>query len=230
MYAATVDGERLTFDVAGVWRRNMVMRDRQTGTIWQHATGEALAGPLRGTNLEPIGGAQLRWAAWRREYPETRLAVEPARFTGRIPKPILMWILDSVTPNMAAPGFSPIRESSVAAHTEVAGVQIDNHARAYPLSRLQEIDVINDTLGDVPIAVVYEREADHVRVFDRRLDGTTVRLSVDGTVVLRAGDMRWDRSGRPVAGTNVPLPQFPVERQWWLGWKEFHPESTVYTS
>jgi len=47
VYAATVRGRHLHFSPQAVWRRNMIMRDQETGTLWQQATGEALIGPLK---------------------------------------------------------------------------------------------------------------------------------------------------------------------------------------
>jgi hypothetical protein len=59
VYASEVNDQRLMFEVAGVYRRNMIIRDRQTGTLWQHATGEALMGPLKGVQLQLLGGEPL---------------------------------------------------------------------------------------------------------------------------------------------------------------------------
>ena len=39
IFDPVVEGQRLTFEPVSVHRRNMVMRDRETGTIWQHETG-----------------------------------------------------------------------------------------------------------------------------------------------------------------------------------------------
>lgn len=44
IYNPIVDRQRLTFEVLGVHRRNMVIRDIQTGTVWQQGTGEAMYG------------------------------------------------------------------------------------------------------------------------------------------------------------------------------------------
>ncbi len=86
MYAAnTEDGKRLIFDVAGVYRRNMIMRDQQTGTLWQHATGEALMGPLKGVRLQVLGGELASWSRWQEMYPHTELGVEPVPENGRYP-------------------------------------------------------------------------------------------------------------------------------------------------
>ena len=90
MYAANIAGQPLTFETAAVWRRNMIMRDRETGALWQHATGEALIGPLAGAKLEWLGGEQMTWAAWRTEHPDTVVALEPAEWSGRAPRALVM--------------------------------------------------------------------------------------------------------------------------------------------
>ena len=65
MYAATVNELHLTFQVFGVWHKNMVMRDHQTGTIWQHATGEAIDGLLKGCQLDVLNGWETAWGILR---------------------------------------------------------------------------------------------------------------------------------------------------------------------
>ncbi len=45
LYNPVVDGQRLTFEVLGVHRRNMIIRDIQTGTVWQQATGSSYIPP-----------------------------------------------------------------------------------------------------------------------------------------------------------------------------------------
>ena len=42
----------------------MIFRDRETGTLWQQATGEAVAGPLKGATLQLLSGEILTWAGW----------------------------------------------------------------------------------------------------------------------------------------------------------------------
>ena len=63
-----VEGRVLDFRVAGVYRGTMVMADRQTGTYWDHMTGEALGGPLRGRTLERLGSHHVLLAARAVEY------------------------------------------------------------------------------------------------------------------------------------------------------------------
>lgn len=56
VHAATVDGRCLTWEVAAVWRRNMIIRVLETQSLWQHATGEELAGQWVGGNRPSYRG------------------------------------------------------------------------------------------------------------------------------------------------------------------------------
>ena len=229
MYAATVEGRPLTFEVAAFWRRNMVMRDRETSGIWQQATGECLAGPLRGRHLEPLGGVHSTWSAWHAEHPDALVAMEPAH----APKG-----LAHLLPTMAiwawlehVPFTLPGRAASdprLAAHEEVAGISLAGAARAYPLSGLRRQGVINDVLSGIPIAVAYDPRGDRVRAFHRRIGSAEVSLvAEDATLTESEGARRWRPNGEPVGG-GEHLKAIPITRQFWLAWSEFHPGTSVY--
>ena len=50
-----VNGRELTFGTSGLLRHSdMVMYDRQTDSLWQQYTGEAIVGEFTGTKLEPL--------------------------------------------------------------------------------------------------------------------------------------------------------------------------------
>jgi hypothetical protein len=59
----------------------------------------------------------------------------------------------------------------------VVGVTIGNESRVYPVYILRWHEIINDTLGGVPIAVTYSPLCDSAVVFDRRLDGSDKPLT-----------------------------------------------------
>lgn len=70
-------------------------------------------------------------------------------------------------------------------------VEIDGDARFYPLSILTRHEIVNDQIGAVPIAVTYCPLCNTAVVFDRRFDGSTLRLGVSG--LLRNSDLvMWD--------------------------------------
>lgn len=107
IFDPVVDGRRLTFEPVSVRRRNMVMRDRETGTIWQHETGEALMGKYRGKTLALLGGELSNWKAWRTEHPETTICVRSAGYRHPSPMgPVLEQLLDRGPEHIVGPGLS----------------------------------------------------------------------------------------------------------------------------
>lgn len=191
LYDATVNGQRLTFTVATVWKRNMLMRDKQTGTLWQQATGEAVMGPLKGTTLNMLGGIQMKWFAWKERHPETTVVVD----TGRSwfpPKKLLTHLLLQVTSRMTLPGVQAPMDNRLDFHDEIAGIQLNGVVKAYPVRILQEQKRIEDRVADTNITLVYDRSSNSIEAHTE--DGTNVY----------------------------------VDREWWLGWSEFHPTTTVY--
>jgi hypothetical protein len=190
VYAATLNGRRLTFDVYGVWRKNMVMNDRETGSIWQHATGEAIAGPLKGAKLEILPGWETTWGELRTLYPQVGYAVEPEKFTGLMPKKVLMRAL-RITHSANLDGLSPL-DKRLDAHEMVIGVVVRGEARAYRLETLRTQGTIRDQVGGEDLSLDYIPAGDRVQICTTNGE----RLS--------------------------------YERQWWLGWSEFHPRSAIY--
>ncbi|MFT7474146.1 MAG: hypothetical protein ACI81L_001067 [Verrucomicrobiales bacterium] len=70
-------------------------------------------------------------------------------------------------------------------------VQVDGEARFYPLSILTRHEIVNDTFGDVPVAVTFCPLCNTAIAFDRRINGAVLRFGVSG--LLRNSDLvMWD--------------------------------------
>ena len=228
VFDPTVDRRALTFEVAGLVRGNMLMRDRETGTIWQQSTGAALAGPLQGRQLELLLGEQTTWHAWRADYPQTTLCAEPSSAD----KGIVRFLpFDRMTAHFAhgatqLPGQHGV-DRRLPSREDVVGLTIAGESRAYPLGSLAVTGGVGDRLGGRAVVVIYDRRADRARAFER--EGATGELTLVGDrIVEYGGDGRWSLRGEALSGTATLLRQLPVERQWWMAWAEFHPATTVY--
>ena len=162
VYDATVDGQRLNFVPLAVFRRNMVMRDRETGTLWQHATGEALVGPLSGTALEVLGGQLTTWGAWRDGHPGTTVAVEPDEWGGPLSRSRTRRLAEG-TERVELPGEVDV-DGRLPFTADVVGVEVGGEAKAYPVAALRERSPIGDFLGGTPITVAYDPGSDGARV------------------------------------------------------------------
>lgn len=174
VFDATVEGRRLRFEAVSVRRRNMVMRDRETGTVWQQETGEALRGPFGGRSLRLIGGEISDWEAWRAEHPGTTVCVRPPGY--RHPHPLgrhFETLLDRGPRHLVGPGLHGL-DRRLDQHAEIAGVVVAGVAKAYPLELLRDLGTIDDLVGTVQVRLTFDTRADRVRA---ALGSTPVRVS-----------------------------------------------------
>jgi hypothetical protein len=154
VFSSEVDGEKLYFRVAGVWRRNMIMVDDTTQSIWQQATGECIYGKYKGRKLELLSGENTVWSAWSRRNPESLFVTEAteARFT-IIPRKLMLLGIYLVTPKVTMPGLSDL--SGLPPRETVFGIKFNGIARAYPVSELKSITEFTDKFGERKVKLSY---------------------------------------------------------------------------
>lgn len=125
----------------------------------------------------------------------------------------------------------------------VVGVAIGDDARAYPLRILNWHEVVNDTVGGVPIAVTYHPLCDSVAVFDRRVGEDTFEFRISG-LLYNSSQLLFPHQAKPggeslysqllakaVTGPDAEagktLTVLPSKIVSWGDWKTLHPETKV---
>jgi Protein of unknown function (DUF3179) len=96
-------------------------------------------------------------------------------------------------PPIDSPHFESIDAASawLQPQSPVIAFQLEGIARAYPLAILIWHEIANDIIGDTPITVTFCPLCNSAIVFDRRVDGQTLRFGVSG--LLRNSDLiMWD--------------------------------------
>ncbi len=210
-----VAGRDLTFRLYGGYQGTVVMQDDQTGTLWSHVTGDALAGPLVGHQLEQLPVELVPLETWLERHPDSQAPVAPPR-PYRSPRPhdSVEWV--SRTLHAADDRLDP--------RTRVLGVAAGGEARAYALETGQPPPLLlQDQLGDVPIVLLGSPGAWPL-AYDRRLDGTVLSFEVDGGQVVDAGGSVWTGSGVAVEGPleGRRLPFVPSMVTNWHAWSGYH--------
>ena len=156
----------------GVFR----MRDRETGTIWTHLDGKAIAGPLEGQRLEMIPIPQTTWGEWKEDFADTLVRSPDTPFQDRYIRPVQIGVFN---PNEAIYG-----DDRLPSNTLVVGVEVDGVFKGYPISALEEAGwLVNDILAGQPIVVVYDSAARTGVAYLREFDGQTrefYNVSEDG--------------------------------------------------
>jgi len=123
----------------------------------------------------------------------------------------------------------------------VVGVSLGGEARAYPLRLLRWHEVVNDTVGGVPVAVTYSPLSGGVAVWDRVVDGAVLEFAVSGRLI-DSNTLLYDRrpkgtlsslwrqlTGEAITGPSAGrrLTSLPVVLATWADWTSAHPETTV---
>jgi thiol-disulfide isomerase/thioredoxin len=250
-FERTLDGQVLDFGTTGRLRAsNLVMYDRQTESWWQQATGEAIAGELTGRQLPFIPAAMISWENFKAAYPEGQVLSRETghdRDYGRNPYAGyddvngFPFLFDGQAPNGVLPPMA-----------RVIAVDLNGEAVAYPYDALEDVSAVNDTVGGVPIVVLWVpgtasaldagtvdggRDVGAAVVFSRELDGQTLTFVADGDrIVDEQTGSEWNVLGRamsgPQAGSQLASRMSSIRivgvNHFWFSWATFRPETRLY--
>ena len=222
-----LDGRHLTFETFGLLDGVFRMRDRETGTIWTHLDGKAIAGPLEGQRLKMVPLPQMTWGEWQADHTNTLVLSPDTPFRDRYLRPVR---IGGYNPREAIYG-----DERLPSNTLVVGVEVEGVFKGYPLGELELTGgVVNDNLAGKPIVVVYDPLAKTGMAYLRHLDGETLEFySVSQEkygVRDRETGSSWDVHGRAVDGVHEGarldfVPSFISE---WYGWSAYHAETELY--
>ncbi|MEM7238440.1 MAG: DUF3179 domain-containing protein, partial [Pseudomonadota bacterium] len=123
----------------------------------------------------------------------------------------------------------------------VFGVEINGDARAYPLRILGWHEMVNDVVGDVPVALAYCTLCGAGIVFETSVKGQDEPFIFGSSGLLyRSNKLMFDRAtnslwnqftgepvGGPLSGSGISLPVRPVTITRWADWRARHPQSQV---
>jgi hypothetical protein len=215
VHGRRIDDRVLTFGHSGwLWRNAYLLYDRETDSIWHHATGVAMAGPLRARRLPLVAStAVMTFGAWRREHPETLVLPKPDD-----PKADV----DVYAPRNARVAFGLA--------LDVAGA-----SRLYPFDAMSALDAVQEDVAGVPVVIVRDAAASTALAFDRRVDGAVLSFDVsqgpESRPVLseRGGRRAWFlRSGASTEGGGAPLRPLPATPFEVNAWTLQHPAGSVW--
>jgi hypothetical protein len=229
-----VQGRRLGFRLRGKYNGTMLMADTATDSLWSPSTGVALAGMMRGAELERLPLSQCLWNEWLQMHPSTKVlyaerAARRAAASDDLPGS------PNVPPRFIATLVRPLDER-LPHNGLVLGAVRGEHARAYPLQTLARIGpVLNDSLGGIEIVVRCRPGTLQALAFHRRLGEHLLDFHCPegGNVVLdhQTGSV-WNEMGEAVSGplAGSQLAYFDSGVGEWYEFAAAHPDAEIFAT
>ena len=230
-FRRTVDGRVLGFEVAGVYNGTIILRDRETRTLWAPFSGRALEGKLRGKVLERLPLTLMRWDEWSARHPRGEVVWAPQVLRqghGSWYEPGKWGIVSEMGSTLQA--WDPrLPENAL-----VFGVEDGESARSYPLAALRgRGGVVSDAVASRPVVVVLNGALE-AAAFDRTVRGRPLTFRAAQTLQAVMADAEtgseWSGDGVALAGPLQgerlrPLGGYVVE---WHVWSAYHPGAGLF--
>lgn len=170
-----VDGQTLEFGVSGkLHNSDLVMYDRQTESLWQQITAEAIVGEHIGKKLKQISMDGMRWNQFKDQFPDAKILSRDTGFSRDY----------STYPygnyEQDASVFFPVEggvDNTIHPKTVVYGVEINGKFKAYPENKVKDQKSnIKDNIGGIEVEVGYRNGMVNVTRADTGEEVVATRL------------------------------------------------------
>ena len=218
VFEPIINGKKETFRLVGMDHFNAMLEDASTKSWWQQATGEAVAGELKGQRLPEVWSTQTTLAKWLQLNPHSLIMQ---------PDPAFVNSYDSTMKFESGKSKSKLTGTDSLSWKDkswVIGVISKDQSKAYDWNQLVKEKVIQDQLANTSLAVVLA--SDDKSFFAFELPTAEHKLSItNDTLVLNNKHFRIDGRGIDTSYSLAPL---HASQEFWHSWRTFHPETKRY--
>ena len=231
------------FGTSGLLRHSdLVMYDRQTESLWQQFTGEAIVGVMTGEQLMMIPSGLIGFEQFQAAYPAGKILSKETGYSreyGRNPYPGY----DDIRNNPFL--FRDPVDERLPAMARVVTVSDGKYHNAYPVELLEKLGVIHHQLGNQDVVIFHQDGVSSALDTTRIANGDDVGAT--GVFVPLVGKQEltfikergfvdeqtgshWNIVGQAILG---PLKGKQLERlvhadQFWFSWGAFRPDTLIY--
>ncbi len=158
-------GKPVEFGVSGLlYNSDLLMYDRHTESLWSQIEGKAVAGPLKGEELELLPAQHTTWEAWLEQHPKSQVLSMHTGFHRDYSR--------SPYPGYEASEYVyfPISNVDRRYHPKepVLGIRLNGEVKVYPFQELRAAGArIEDQLGEQAILISYDDASQSARALDQ---------------------------------------------------------------
>jgi hypothetical protein len=229
VYARRVGDKVLDFSHRGwLYEESFTIYDYQTDSLWVQATGQAVAGPYKGTRLERLPATQTTWSQWKSLHPHTRVL---ARVLGRNAD---YWRDSYETYYQTGRGIT--RHHYQPLNFGLA-VILPDEQKLFPFAELEKKPVLADRVAGDPVVVVFHEGNRTAVAFDPRRKGQLLEFSdhrvekLDVILTDRQTGSSWSGlTGRCLSGPAAGAQLRQLTTTQWVveNWPLHYPKGPVY--
>lgn len=162
-------GEKpLSFGVSGLlYNSDVLMFDRETESLWSQLKMQAVSGQFKGQAMDWLPSTLTTWEDWQNKQPETVvLSTETGYPRDYTKTPYASYESTERT-------MFPVKHTRQELPNKawIAGIRINEEAKAYPLAQLSEAS-FEDVVGGTPIRISWDAGNRHFSA--TRADGTDI--------------------------------------------------------
>jgi hypothetical protein len=244
-----IDRAATTFGTSGkLYKSNLVMYDRATGSLWPQALGIAVTGELTGRRLERVATQIVSFADFRAAFPGGRVLSRHTGFDrpyGQNPYPL--YDAEGAEPFL----FKGRTDERLPAVARILGLSEDDRHLAVPYTRLAAqanggVAAVNLELAGAPLLVIWRsgatsaldresiaasRNVGAAAGFSRRANGRALTFHTSaGQLTDIQTASTWDPFGRAVGGplAGARLAPATAMDSFWFDWAAVHPDTAIW--
>ncbi len=215
----------------GGYRNGVMVLRHKDGTRFSALTGVAFEGKRKGERLTPVPTIQSDWGWWVEHYPDTVAYHMYAKYQ-EVPEP-------KASDESRASRGKP--DPRLASEDLILGLRAGG-AKAYPLSVLRKVKVVQDAIGPQRVVALYHDETRAAAAYEPTASPpkpgpaprpVTLSLAAKGEpAAFRDAETgsHWDIAGRCVAGElkGWALKWLDGVEVKWFAWSAEHPETAIH--
>ena len=225
VYSPMVNGKVETFRLVGMDHFNAMFEDATTKSWWRQATGECIAGPLKGYKLTEIKSEQVSLAAWFRKFPQTEILQPDEKFAATFEK------MDTYDKGKSKSNLTKRDTASWQFKSWVLGFTNGTTSKTYDWNYLEANKIIQDSLPTLPLLIILENDSASFHSYNRTVNNLTLHFKkINGSIVDTYSNSLWNYDGICIDGKLKGASLTPVVtyQEYLHSWEFFHPNSIRY--
>ena len=218
IFEPVVKGKYEKFRLVGMDHFNAMFEDASSKSWWRQATGEAVAGKLKGEKLPEVLSTQTSLGEWLRLYPRSMVMQADPSFVS---------FYDSTFKYETGKSKSKLTRTDSLSWKDkswVVCIKSGKTSKAYDWNKLMKERIILDTIGNASVALVLAGDNKSFFAFETASRNKPMRMHHD-TLLFDNNTYRLDGTG---INTLSKLKRLPASQEFWHSWRTFNPGTQVF--